>query len=585
MATSNFSLLDNTKVLIGGRWQHNATQLISQGANGDIRFSWTGTELKMNHAAGGTAAFEASVDGGSFALVTTTSTASKTLVTIATGLSEATHTVVIRLNTGYTNGGLKFWLADGIEVTGAAPAISAYPDADTTGQQHLLWSDSRLQNNFAAQLTSFTNPGNPSTGGASLVNGRIRFKTDGAKLWIWSPAGSRQSGRVYIDGFAEQEFNDFAPTSSITPTFGWLTFDLPNDGQMHEIMVVGKTGFDQIMVAGGTGIFESAYQRGCLQSKVVNLGDSVTSADSATGYRNASVGLDVLTELALPGRFTFYNRGISGQSVTTFLSNGRDLTELQTVSPNVIICWMGVNDLSGLTTQPAEDAKRDEYIEMYTRILRNCPKAKLYQMGLIGFKAVATLTRLYAAQQAAVTSVAAAFPTRTIEFIATDASWDTGPDTPTAGFTRASDHPFPSGYMHLAGYGHAVVVLSAQPSGGDSVTMTIGGTSRAFTFDAGAHGGSPNPVTIGADVAATITNLKNVMLSVLGRPNLVAWTNNSSAGYAIGVRNCTAISDSGSNVFTYQQTVDGWIDLIEPLMPPPIPSEGGSAARLLLGVG
>ena len=584
MPTTSFAITDQTKVAFPCRSVADATKLTLNSAGADMRFSFTGTELQINHSASGVAAIDVSIDGGAYTLVTTTSTATKTLVTLATGLVEGTHSVSIRLNAGYTSGGFKIWLADGIVVTGDAPAISAFPNHDTTGRQLLLHSDPRLVHNLADYSTGvagYSSPPLPQTSSGGNRNGKIRFRTDGAYVWISSLGGGC---RLYVDKAAVEEKNFVIPTGTSTPTVAWHSFALPNDGTMHEIMIVAPT-IDYVMVSGGTGIFESSLAAGLRQCRVALIGDSITAGDSATPYTNSSSGFDALLELAFDGRCTFYNRGISGESVTTYLAAGKARTTLAPVNPDIVFSFMGVNDLPAMSSDAARDAKSLEYVDYYSEILRMCPKAIVRQLqpNLIHGGANINRTRLSDAMQTAIATVAANFPNRSIAYVAADPAWTYGVKTPAAGATLNGDHPMPSGNNLGLGMNHASIVLSAQPTSNDSITLTVGGTAYTFTFD-----GLPNSVAIGATTADTITNLWTTMIAVLGRANMTSWTKNSaSEGHYVGVRNCTAIAKSGANIYVYRNTSPGLADMISNLIPAaPSTSSGWGFRRIarILGV-
>lgn len=573
MPTTTFTPNDPTNVALIGRWTSDGTRLVAQAQGSEFRFSFTGTDLQINHTAGSTSAIDVSIDGGSYTGVTTTNNGptGNALITLATGLSDASHTASVRINNSSAGGSFKVRIADGISVTGAAPAIAAFTNHDTTGRQHLIYTDYRIIHNHADFrsdfVAGFTSPSMPRTSNASHPGAQFRFKTDGAVVWVFTHTGGL---RCYVDGFANEEKIYAVPAGTSTPTNGWHSFALPNDSQMHEVVIAGTRTIDQAMVQGGTGIFLSSQAPGLREYRIAFVGDSVMSGDSASGYANASCSLDILTQFALDGRFITYNRGLSGDTITAWNSNGRARVDLLPIQPDIVVFFMGVNDISGLTNDTLRDQKRDEYIVGYTEVMKACPKAKLYQFQISPDHSATQLTqynRLVTAQTDAIASVAASYPTRTVQFVAADAGWTYGPGSPTTGYTRAGAHPYPSGYCYGLGKNHASIVLSANPSGGDSITATVAGTSYTFTFNAGAHGGSPNPVTVGGSVGTTITNLKDVMLSVLGRKNLVAWTNGASEGHFVGVRNCTAISKSGTNVFVYRLSVPGFADMVDSIAP------------------
>jgi len=560
MPTTSFSVIDNTKVTLGQRWGNDGIKLSS---GNHLMFSFTGTDLQINHSAAGTAAFAVSIDGGAFAVVTTVSTSSKTLIDVAMGLSEGLHTAIFRVEPAYGGGGFRIWNDDGLVITGAAPAVSQYPDFDTLGRQ-IYGTNGIFQTSLisAASTNSYSSPQqfNPLA-----KNGRIRFKTDAAKISFF-PANV---DRIYIDGFGE-----FEGPSTVAGGL-WSQFNLPDDGQMHEITAVTNATIYEVNYVGGTGVFKSDYADGCDQYRVVLVGDSITAGDAATGYSNSSASIDVLAEQGIPGRCTLFNRSTSGESVTSYNSAGKTRATVKIAEPDAIVVLLAANDSANNDAE--ELTLKNRYIQAYTEMMRTCSRAVIYQFGFCPGLATPSV-RVNRAQSDAIDEVAASFPTRSISLIPADPDWTYGPNSPDAGYTRAGLHPYPSGYCLGMGMDHASIVLSANPSGGDTITATIAGTERIFTFDAGSHGASPNPVTIGATVGDTITTLKNVMLSVLGRPNLVAWTSNASAGYFVGVRNCTAITKSGTNVFAYR--IDsGFLNMLEPLIPA-VPTSGGGGLHI-----
>jgi lysophospholipase L1-like esterase len=560
--TTSFPTIDNTKVTLGSRWANDGTKLTGATAGAHLMFSFVGTDLQINHSASGTAGCRVSIDGGAFTAVTTTSTTSKTLIDVAMGLSEGTHTAIIRVESAYVGTGFRIWNDDGIVVTGAAPEVLQYPNFDTLGRQ--IYGTNGIFQTSLISAPSTTSYNSPQQFNPLSKNGRIRFKTDAAKISFF-PANV---DRIYIDGFGE-----FEGPSTVAMDY-WSQFELPNDGQMHEITAVTNATIYEVNYVGGTGVFKSDYADGCNQYRVALVGDSITAGDSGTGYSNSAASIDVLAEQGIPGRCTLFNRSASGDSITSYNSGGRTRLTVKIAEPDAIVFLLGAND--GANNDAEEMTLKNRYVQAFIEAMRTCSRAVIYQFE--GCPGLSPGARVQSAQATAVAEVAALFPNRSISVIPADPAWTYGPNSPTAGYTRSGLHPYPSGYCFGLGMNHASIVLSANPSGGDTITATIAGTERIFTFDAGSHGASPNPVTIGGSVGDTITTLKNVMLAVLGRPNLVAWTNNASAGYFVGVRNCTAITKSGTNVFAYR--IDsGFLDMLEPLIPA-APTSGGGGLHI-----
>jgi lysophospholipase L1-like esterase len=351
------------------------------GRDGGYEFKFTGTGLTVSLVAITTApVWEVSIDGGAFADVTHGGASGvRSDDTLATGLSDALHTVIFRHKSGtQANGAIE--IANAFTVTGAAPAVS---DPDSWGTQY----DANGAQLFAISRIPNAVRGDVASGGysnlLSLLNpdSCIRWRGN-ATSWRMLSNLNAAKWRLFRDGTA------VAATATLASTarFGWTTLCSGQDGADHEWELVSTSNaytalqIQTIMGVGGTISATRATNRHCL----LCIGDSQFAgngtADSSTTFGSL---------LAHATNRDVINLGLASSRVCTFqnfstaLSAGQrmgEFTNFRYQNVDKIVILYQHNDAVAQTA--LADYNR-EYTRMLTNLRAAYPTADIICLGML----------------------------------------------------------------------------------------------------------------------------------------------------------------------------------------------------------
>jgi lysophospholipase L1-like esterase len=546
--------------------------------NDEIWFRIFGDNLQFNFRAPTTTPISISVDGGAWSTAGGLTAASTSVTNLSGnvlpgGTTDNWHDIKLRMRDGGNWLGLR--TVDGVVVTstGGSAQLAAHTDKgeyeQTRGTRALLyWRDTFSDVTVNATFTSPIFPRGQLIAGSTKVgrNAYAEFYVDTNTTKVWAFV---QNGFGTVDGQFGVFVDNKRLSSQQTPgttdgthgLYGPIT--IPGSGT-RLVRLTNLYGLEGVVTDGA--FVDTAVP--AKTKKVAWVGDSVTSADSATSdggggnALDASGGWDQLCEI-VNGTFVSYNRGLSGASVTPFNSNSRQ-NDIPS-DADIVINNLCINDVSGFVSTYATTVAA--YVTMYNAILTRCTNATLLCVAQLPYQAANRATAIGGIQEA-VTTVANA---RCI-YVSSD-NWVSG--------LNSGSHPRDMGKAQACAGGVAAIRVAANPSDGD--TLTINGTVFEFDNNASVTGGR-TAVTIGAAVTDTIENLAVAIdaasgFDLLGRIILASDTGNQG----VCIRECTSLAKSGTNLTVYGPEAEGWLTMLNSYLSS---GGGGSYQNLpLLGVG
>lgn len=441
-------------------WQSQLARQI-RGNNSELRFKATGTDLtvRMLVASTGTNYIQASIDGGAFSNLSMSGLTINTWsdVDVFTGLSDAEHEVILRLNTG-TATNVFYQQSSTLSLTGAAPAIAL---ADNCGPT------------YGASIFPLSSVGAIEGGCGSLSQGgntypqnltlpwpdcRIRFTGNPTAISIWA----MQNGCKYA------VLQDGTSVGTLTLTtgsaYGLQTIVTGLSGtHEYEIINVGTSPavlgqIQQVVLAGGDITGSDPDPR----PAIVGYGDSKVAGNGGGSGGDSSQSW--LSMLCRSKNYEAWNRGVSGQRVlehaTTAVGAGNrwhDCVPFNTPegAPRYIIVQVGHNDASNSSDITAFEAS---FTQMLLGLQTACPDAEILVTSIFPTTAFNSMVRgnYNTAIEAAVTAVNDA----QVQYIDTD-DW-IEPATDTTDGT----HPNPTGSAKIVTELEAYIDDYVAPSSG-----------------------------------------------------------------------------------------------------------------------
>lgn len=327
------------------------------GSSSVLHAGWVGTDLEIRVYGPATPYdYWVSIDGGAFTKYTTAS--GQNWVTVATGLSDAPHTVAVRSNT--TTSFLYLSYVNTLRVTGAAPAIQY-----RTGYGPLVDVDSpyvvQTGNPKTTATAGYTNGricywettwGSPNT----YNGGGIRFVADVTDIWCWAyefgSSGNPTKWALIQDGVllgvtSSSNANQYGLFHLGTGLSGTHTYEIIN---VWSSSTGHQWGFlTQIMLGGGSGIVASTP---AARPLMAFFGDSITLEKDGTS--NGTEGRAFKTSQALGFECLKLGRNGEtwtwGKSATSFVTGG-------TKKPKVVWVCFGANEAitgSSIVTMEAD---------------------------------------------------------------------------------------------------------------------------------------------------------------------------------------------------------------------------------------
>jgi len=408
-ATTTTYLYNDSHITYLGSWTnssgagHNfAGALANGGWEFGYGFTGTGTTIQIYTTVAG--AFQFSIDGGSFTTSNNTTLSAFTTYTLATGLTEGAHTVIVK-----HVGSFVFDLAEDatITVTGASPVLS---QISTYGPVYNL---DRSTTDFLgrAGISSVSNMEGPwisSTTNASYIPAASYTQaTTGGNNWsdvdddfyATTPAISAYmfcnstSARVVVDG---------VPLTPVAlPNTGWQLVSLAtglDSAKQHRYRVyVSMPPINTMQIITPGGVINTSSGPPA-RSLWAFFGDSITSSTTGTVGQTISGLSD--TMLGWPSRICrennviCYNKGIGGTTVmdttgqagssgtaavTTQSGQARAAADLAGISPapQRLMLAYGINDFMNVSgMSPAETTAQFQtaYTAMLTSAVAAVPK-------------------------------------------------------------------------------------------------------------------------------------------------------------------------------------------------------------------
>lgn len=294
MATQNYDARA-AGIFYSGWWDdgwYTSTLLeaaVVPGSGGTIDLTFVGTDLTMQCAISNTGGptTVASIDGGAFNTVTMPASANTwTNVTIATGLSDASHTVTIRFSTNFSYLGIRS--ANAFTVTGATPSISSTTTGFSTNIYHLgqLIGCVGLQGSWRS-IVDTGGVGSqgyiePSAFTAKWCDSAITFRSTATTLKMFNYLNGTTC-RLYQDGSLVGSTITLANTSVL----GWTTLATGLDGASHVYKITYNYNANYantfyvlgLMAVGGT--IDTTY-RPTAGGYIAAHGDSITQGTTGT---------------------------------------------------------------------------------------------------------------------------------------------------------------------------------------------------------------------------------------------------------------------------------------------------------------
>lgn len=368
---------------LGGRWDDgviNSAQFRGQALNSTIHLSMTGTDAVMFCSGGAATPFHVSVDGGA----ETNPTISGGQITLFSGLSDAAHTVMIRCGDAYSGGNARLTRPNCFDVTGSAPAISAFPNH---GPKEFTTSTTLGQRTTGEVTASgYTSPnGAQNRQAEGIVR---RGKAERIYVWVSVNFSATDELTLLIDGVHDT-------TTTVSPTNAdcrWVLLKTGLDvSTEHEYTIISADGsstpadMDAIMF-GGTGAQLSSTAV-TPKKRIAFWGDSITEGfDGITGkiFRTrgwAGQTCEILN--CLP-----HNRGVSGNTIAQV--DARIASELASLAsipgePDLVVLNPGRNSWS--TVSGTNATNKTNYRAMVDKAVAgttDCPIVCLATWGTTG---------------------------------------------------------------------------------------------------------------------------------------------------------------------------------------------------------
>jgi hypothetical protein len=466
MATTTFD--GNTTGLSWlGQW---ATGTVSSeayknrlGSSSELHSKWTGTQLEIRVWGTSSYKFLVSIDGGAFDEYTTS--AGYAWYTVATGLSEGEHTVVVRAFT--TTGFLYISTVSTLRVTGDAPAVGY-----RTGYGPILDIDSSYFVKTANPIT--TTSGGYSNGkiaywshswNGTYNNGGVRFVADTTDIWAWiyaygGGAAPGTSWGLVQDGTllgvtTSSNFNGYELIHLGSGLSGSHTYEVLNT---HSRTNGTQWGYIvQIMAGGGTGIVASTP---AARPLMAFFGDSITLEHDGTV--NSTFGRCFLTSQEL------------GHECLKVAKNGETWTWAKTTydrvtggakKPKVVWVCFGANEVVNNMNMDTMQADAESTLNSLMTDLDS--DALVFVEGVMPSTFTGMSLRRDTANTRIAAAVAAVNNSRCV-FVSTDGWFD-----PATG-TVDQIHPNPTGYTLISEQEVSTYQASVVPNAPSNVSATDG---------------------------------------------------------------------------------------------------------------
>lgn len=355
MPTTLYDASTIVNAIAGRRDLETAGRIYIGASNGCVRLSLTGTEAKLTFSRSTSSPangmIEVSVDGGAYAAASR----SDSVYTLFTGLSDAEHIVLVRVQAAYSMQVYLPTTGNVLEVTGASPVVGSLPHS---------WYY------FGSDSAKHKSAGSKSAQAAGIVptnfvaNDRyvasIYIAGDLQKLWIVTTAG-----KVYVseDGVIVEYTSPFA------------------GGNVHIYEVACSSGSHEYLIwtaqvsaafPFGVGAFAEPSNLPTLTRRLYQFGDSITEGPGSNR------GLVDVFPVAQHFRMAGATFGISGSSIAQLLSRlDSDIASASINSDDVAVLAIGRNNVTVM-----EQAEQDDFVAILNKLVA-AGFAKIVVRGLL----------------------------------------------------------------------------------------------------------------------------------------------------------------------------------------------------------
>lgn len=576
--------VDDAAICRVGAWSDTSTALhmTFTGNNTEVWFRIFGDSLKLNYRAGGTAPIWLSVDGGAFAqpsggpFISTGSTTTLSGELLPGGTSDDWHDIRIRLSNGYSGGGFRLRLADGIVVTstGGVAAVEAHSDfgeAETIRGTYGLANFHDTYQGALVSTTNFTSPIFPGVTSTMTTKGRnsyVEFYVDAntTKIYVFSVFNNTVGDAIFSMWVDDVRYAPLLLPGTSQTSYGvGGPYTVPGTG-VRKVRLTNLRGCHAVIVDGAfvDHVWPTPF-------RVTWSGDSVTAGDSNTVGFDASGNWDQLIDIRYGGLIECINRGLSGDTANAWNSAASGAGRIADIpsDSDLVIANLSINDATAANSSPA--TVQGYYETYYGKLLAHCTTATILAIPQLPY-ASANRTAIVGVIQAAV----AAVDDPRLIYVSSD--------NMVVSVTGDGSHPPDLSRVEACGGGFASINIAAQPSDGN--TITINGT--VFEFDSNASvSGSNVAVTIGGTLVQTIEALGAAIAANAGSFQLVEYIilTSDTTKQGVAVRGCTSLAKSGTNINVYGPEAVGWLSILQSYLPSLGGTGDGGKRRLLLGVG
>lgn len=385
------------------------------GLNSEIRVNFTGTQIEMRVYGSGT--FTWTVDGG--ATQNNTPSGGMQWITLATGLSDTTHTLVVKPLGDYMGYDSLF------RVTGSAPALST--PSGYAGTQFNFNSSGCTRDNssyLSGTVEGYTN---------LQTRGSLRFKATTTTILVWNRYDVNSPLGLAID-------DDPTTIVRASPSsgWGWTAFTGLDGGAEHSYRLIVPNGVYvwNIMASGFNTTALTAWPADYWQGDSITAASNITDGDAAPNWT---------IWYAIKAKRGWQIEGTPGGTAAT-QGIAQD-THPGTASPTpdrVILAW-GRNDDSG-TSIPTWNSAITTII---TQIHSDLPTTNVVWLGIFDTSSVTSTRGTYNTN---LSSTIATFGSSYVTYLSTD-----GTGTVTTG---DGTHPDAAGAAVIGAY-----LFSNLPSG------------------------------------------------------------------------------------------------------------------------
>ena len=422
---------------------------------GEMEFSFTGTDCSIVIQCPASTV-NVTIDGGTATTLAVQS--SLTTVSIASGLSDTAHTVVLYITTSGAQPAVYLQYTGGISVTGAAPAIASpsgygtwYPMAS-----HFVQLDGLTAQ---ADPTSQAQPKLTYTG-TGITFAAFTIQTTATSLYVWGKSGGVL--KVYNNttgAFVGSTITTVAPTGSL---YGWTQIATGMAGTSKSLTVyeTTKTYLHGIRTVGGVLTVPP------LRPTISFIGDSITNGQGAT-----DLSLGFAATLCRTRGASMRNSGYPGAPVLPITSGLNQIEDMgtfagdqQPITPTIsaVVIMGGINDQT--VTGETEAQFTASYNGLIEKIVQsvNCP---VYFVGYTPNYATNSSRR--AAWNTDISNLVTTWAGRgyNVTYISTDSlPWSNG--SANATYMTDSKHPTDAGHAAIASLLNTTMAATTVSAGG-----------------------------------------------------------------------------------------------------------------------